>query len=397
MKEPEGLNEPLLDLQDTFTTWCETELFSSEIREATALQNRYCDLHLEGLYSRLGLVEHLSEFRSASELCGALNFVETADIAMDSMLLRLGSRSDLIKTTHVDGETKFRATAEAPDRKEELRHTKNALFSLGEGFDASAEFIDFGAQNFEVALRDDPELMDRLLSGRERQFRELWFRATNVDPLQNIHGIMGARAFAELFRGGSVLEIGGGTGNGIRNVLRELRTQDSLSLIESYSFTDISLEFILQTRHEVLRQHPALRAKWHHLDINKSLEDQKQAADSLDCIYGVNAAHVARDIVEFLVQCRQALRPGGCVIFAERVRVNPTEMAPRELTLNGSIYHRTATTRAHYRPMHCYMAPENWLTVLKIAGFKNAVIFPDLEKLGLGFPDQYAAVIHGSI
>jgi hypothetical protein len=69
-------------------------------------------------------------------------------------------------------------------------------------------------------------------------------------------------------------------------------------------------------------------------------------------------------------------------------------MAPRELALNLSIYHRTAAVRNDdYRPMHCYLSPDNWIRIFELAGFKNAEIWPDFAALGDQFPDQYAAVV----
>ena len=81
------------------------------------------------------------------------------------------------------------------------------------------------------------------------------------------------------------------------------------------------------------------------------------------------------------------------MLFAERVRLRPREMAPRELTLNLSVYHRTAAVRTDYRPMHCYLAPEGWHRVFELAGFTSVSIWPDLEALAPEFPDQYAAVV----
>ena len=71
-------------------------------------------------------------------------------------------------------------------------------------------------------------------------------------------------------------------------------------------------------------------------------------------------------------------------------------MAPRELTLNLSAYHRTAAIRNPvYRPMHAYLSPEHWLRALTLAGFRKSRVLPRVDALSDTFPSQYAAVVVG--
>jgi hypothetical protein len=88
-----------------------------------------------------------------------------------------------------------------------------------------------------------------------------------------------------------------------------------------------------------------------------------------------------------------AVPPGGRVVFAERVRLSPAEMAPRELVLNLSIYHRSSTERSADRPFHCYLRPDNWKAILSRAGFSKVEVWPDHAALQSHFPGQYAAVV----
>jgi SAM-dependent methyltransferase len=266
---------------------------------------------------------------------------------------------------------------------------------LGDDYMAAVDFLDFGAARFAESLSTDPEFMDRLLSGRDDQFAELWHRATNVDPLQDLHGEMGAQAILDLLdRPGIILEIGGGTGNGIRHLFAMAKRRGLADRIEKFIFTDISMRFVLATKHEINRDYPQAKTEWKFCDLNKPLGEQKFAPESVDLIYAVNAAHVAKDLVGFLKSCKETLRSGGAVLFAERVRIKPYEMAPRELTLNLSIYHRTAAEKASFRPMHCYLSPPGWKEAITLAGM-DPMILPDLDALAPSFPDQYAAVVVG--
>ena len=220
-----------------------------------------------------------------------------------------------------------------------------------EQFLVPLEFLEFGAQKFVYSLRDDPDFMDHVLTGRERDYYEIWHRATNADPLQDIHGQMGAEAVRCVFAGGSILEVGGGTGNGVRNIFECLTQHNALEKITNYVFTDVSMPFIMGTRKEIQREFPSVKTEWRFLDINRAFNEQKISENSQDLIYGVNAAHIAKDTVEFLKHCRATLKPGGLVVFSERIRRSAFDMAPREIALNLSEYHRNAAEQnSDYRP-----------------------------------------------
>jgi SAM-dependent methyltransferase len=362
--------------------------------EAAALLQKALDWYLLALYERLGLEKELATPISATELSRSLGYVDSSEITLEAMLDRLAAKFHFIDINEDGEERRYQSRGAPPKLPYELADIQARMRSLGEDFLVPLEFLQFGFDVFEKALRDEPDLLDEILSGREREHQELWFRATNTDPLQNVHGIMGAKAIDMLFDRGKILEIGGGTGNGIRNLLEHLAEKNDLDRISHYLFTDISAKFIMSTRHEIRAKYPGVDTGWGFADLNTPLQEQKIPADSFDLIYAVNAAHVAKDIVAFLKSCRNTLKNGGRIVFAERIRLTPRDMAPRELSLNLSIYHRTAAIRnPDYRPVHCYLAPENWLRALELAGFSNPEIWPDIKKLTPSFPDQYAAIV----
>jgi SAM-dependent methyltransferase len=381
------------ELRASFTAWCRDELFSPDIREATRLINRYCDLQLAWMYRELGLAELLAEPKKATELTGPLGFVDSASITLRDALRRLGERTGVVKVEGAPLDATYQHVKDPEDPTAELKEVHAKMAALGEDFTAATDFIDFGRDSFVKSLKDDPDYMDKLLSGRMKDFAELWHRATNADPLQDLHGAMGARVIEGLIDGGTILEIGGGTGNGARHLFRHLKSQDALAKVGQYIFTDISMRFVLASKHEFEKAYPEVNWGWKFFDLNKTFGEQKFGPESVDMIYAVNAAHVAKDIVGFLEGCREALRPGGHVVFAERIRMNQHEMAPREFTLNLSVYHRSAPEQADYRPMQCYLHPDNWHEVVKRAGFSACDVMPDLDGLAGDFPDQYASVV----
>lgn len=379
------------ELIDRYTAWCKNELFTPQIISATQILHRICDLYLQSLYRKLRLNILLQTPKTAEQVTKELGFVPSASSAIENALRRLSDRSGIVSFF----EGRFRAVKDPADPGPELAHLRAELSKLGDEYIAAMDFLDFGASHFVGSLSTDPDFMDRVLSGRDDQFAELWHRATNIDPLQDLHGKMGAQAVLELLdRTSSILEVGGGTGNGTRHLFAMAKRRGCLDCIDRYIFTDISMRFILTTKHEIEREYPGIRCEWKLCDINKPLAAQKISPESIDMIYGVNAAHVAKDLVEFLCSCNNTLKPGGAVVFSERVRMRPQEMAPRELTLNLSTYHRTAAQKASYRPMHAYLSPPGWEEAIARADL-DAMILPDLDAISSTFPDQYAAVIVG--
>ncbi len=379
---------------EVFAQWAKQEHFSANHRQATALLDKAVDIHIIRLYRELDMSHQLKEAPTAQRLALALGFSDSAHIALDAMLGRLATRHTFITRSYVDGQAHYAAHAEPDDEGNTLPKIQAKMGAMGKDYLATLEFLDFGRTHFYRSMHDDHEFMDRVLTGQEKQFAETWYRATNTDPLQDVHGIMGAKAVELLFKQGKILEVGGGTGNGLRNNLNALQSANTLSNLDSYIFTDVSMPFILNTKKELAALYPNTRCEWRLLNINKDFLKQRLEPNSVDMIYGVNAAHIAKHTVQFMQQCITLLKPGGTVVFSERVRQTADEMAPRELTLNQSVYHRTAAIRhREYRPAHAYLTRQHWMRACELAGFSHYEVWPGEESLRDYFPEQYAAVI----
>lgn len=376
-----------------FDRWCRDELYTPSIVEATTLLDDYCDAQLQAVYRALDLRSILARPRDATEVAAALGFVGSAHVTMHALLYRLARRTAVVRMSGSGFRACFEHHVDPLDPAPRLALLRERMARLGPDHEIGLDFLDFGVASFERSLRDDPDFMDRMLSGREGTFAGLWHAATNRDPLQDLHGVMGAELIARAGWGGVVLELGGGTGNGIRHLLRRLAAEDALGRIERYVFTDISVRFLVETRREIKARWPGVTCDWTFVDLNERLRGFRIPGE-VDLVYAVNAAHVAKDLVGFLRQCHDLLAPGGRVVFAERVRIDPQEMAPRELTLNLSAYHREAAERSAERPMHCYLSPAGWSAALQQAGLRPE-IRPDLDAMAVCFPGQYAAVIVG--
>jgi len=379
---------------DEFCAWTRNELFSNDHRVATKLLDTAVDVHLIKLYRELNLHELLQSATSAKQLAASLEFSTSAYIAIESMLKRLSNRHDFISADNSKPESLFSAISQPEDITSSLIDITKQMSKLGDDYLASLEFLAFGEKHFVKSMRDDHEFMDRVLTGQEKAHDETWHRATNTDPLQDIHGIMGGKAVDLLFEGGSILEVGGGTGNGLRNNLETLQASGKVSSLDSYIFSDVSMPFILNTKRALDERFPKSLCQWQLLNINKDWLEQRVPENSVSMIYGVNAAHIAMHTVRFLKECIQTLKPGGTIVFSERLRRPNEEMAPREIVLNQSSYHRTAAIRhPEYRPAHAYLARKHWLKACELAGFSQYEVWAPESELADYFPEQYAAVV----
>ncbi len=378
----------------SFTTWAKNQLFDNDHRVATKLLDSAVDVHLINLYRDLDIHNKLTKAATAVQLSEALGFSDSAHIALQPMLKRLANHHSFIDADGAGLDCQFEPNQQPDDLSHTLPGITDRMGKLGNDYLATLEFLNFGATHFVRSMRDDHEFMDRVLTGQEKEFEETWHRATNTDPLQDIHGIMGAKAVELLFDGGSILEVGGGTGNGLRNNLDALLNAGRIAEVEKYIFTDVSMQFILNTKRELAARYPKDTCKWQLLNINKDWTEQRVPKGEVSMIYGVNAAHIAMHTVDFMKECIETLKPGGIVVFSERIRRPLEEMAPREIVLNQSSYHRTAAIRhPEYRPQHAYLAREHWLRACELAGFSEYDSWPHESSLSDYFPEQYARVI----
>ena len=77
-------------------------------------------------------------------------------------------------------ERRYAVKADLPDPSARLGELRSEMEALGDEYLAGLDFMDFGAKNFRLSLKDDPEYMDRVLSGRQTDTLDMWSRTTNA-------------------------------------------------------------------------------------------------------------------------------------------------------------------------------------------------------------------------
>ncbi|KAI1389501.1 putative polyketide synthase [Hypoxylon trugodes] len=116
-----------------------------------------------------------------------------------------------------------------------------------------------------------------------------------------------------------ILELGGGTGSGTRNIIQSLHARQgepTRSLrCERYDFTDISPAFLETARGEFPRFHSQMTFKV--LDIERDFTAQGFQAGQYDVVIAVSTLHVASNLAQTLLNVRKTLKPGGKLIIQE--------------------------------------------------------------------------------
>ncbi|NTW86842.1 MAG: class I SAM-dependent methyltransferase, partial [Holophagaceae bacterium] len=127
-----------------------------------------------------------------------------------------------------------------------------------------------------------------------------YFRNENLGYFPN--NLLTLLALREgLPEGARVLELGAGAGSFAQLLARQGTEEGWASRIAEYRFTDVALTFLRRAQRELKAAAPGLPLQFQPLDLNRPLEDQGIAAQSLDAIIGINVLHVAQDLQRTLV------------------------------------------------------------------------------------------------
>src|SRR5262245_34538309 len=253
----------------------------------------------------------------------------------------------------------------------------------------------------EVVARDYPAFLRGERTGEEILFSptrfQLWVNYfSNDNGLYAVNNRVGAVAVeAWLPRGdASILELGGGLASGAVAVLDRLDGDGRLGEIREYRFTELVPHFLRRGQRTLQSRFPDAKfLTFGRLDMNRSFQEQDVAPASLTAVYAVNTLHVAHDLDATLAEIREALAPGGRLIVSECVRPRAGQPIYPEFIFNLMEAFRAPLLRSPHRPNGGFLTPEQWTGVLKVAGFTDVQLLPDLIRIREEFPGFYVAAI----
>lgn len=117
-----------------------------------------------------------------------------------------------------------------------------------------------------------------------------------------------------------VLEVGAGTANATKAILGSLDTENPATLA-SYTFTDISVDFLDRARNILHRWHHLMR--YSRLDIERDPTEQGFEQSSYDVIVASDVLCYTKKIASSLANLHKLLRPGGRLVLLEVTSTQP--------------------------------------------------------------------------
>lgn len=116
-----------------------------------------------------------------------------------------------------------------------------------------------------------------------------------------------------------ILEVGGGTGAGTRNLIRRLCAHPgqpgTLLRCDRYDFTDVSSAFLSHARDEFQAFAPQMT--FGTLDIEHDFPEQGYRDFEYDVVLASSVLHITHDLKQTLRRVRKALRTGGKLVMQE--------------------------------------------------------------------------------
>jgi SAM-dependent methyltransferase len=168
-----------------------------------------------------------------------------------------------------------------------------------------------------------------------------------------------------------LLEVGAGTGNSADNVLKEFDTPGKY--FEKYYFTDIAKGILKRSRKKF--------AKFEFMDFRlfdlcQDFREQGLAKDLADIVLAVNVLHATDNLAQSCKSLYELVKDNGYLVLAEIAHPEDGMYRFMELTF-GLLRSYYLYGDKDFRPISPILRPDKWIEVLKGAGFREALAFPD--------------------
>jgi SAM-dependent methyltransferase len=384
-ERPTGLGAWLGEIPET--------LFDDRIYVCCELVERYAtDLAL-ALVGRLGLAPALAAGATAEEMLAAGGFVAAFQPALTALLDRLAEAGYLARQPR-GRQTAWRAVAALP--APEFAELRRLGATVDPRVGSTLDLLDAAAEAF-------PKVASGVATGEQELFSAgriaLWLAYfSNDNPAYALNNRLTAAVATHRLRPGDglrILEVGAGAGSFAHALLGELERRGRLGDVALYDFTEPSPFFRRRGERELRAAFPGLALRSRAVDIDAPLADPTDAGTGYDLIVGVNVFHVARDLGASLGRAREALVPGGWLLAGECMRLFPGQTVPADLVFQLLRSFTDVQLDAAARPHHGFLEPGAWRRAFELAGFADAAVVPDLERIRDRYPRFLTGVVAG--
>ena len=367
-------------------------VFSDSLYQSVELMERYSiALAIESL-ERLNVLDNLTEWRSADELCRALSFQPRFGFALQWLLERV------VETGCIDIRTGEPARCYRL-RSTPARSNRESLRALGLQIDpanaATLDLLDHAASVYPAVARGEQSGDQSLF---DAQGVSLWLNYfSNANPTYAVNNAIGAIVAADRASDKTklrILELGAGAGSATEKLLNRFDECDLLSKIDKYIVTEPNAFFRRRAQRELTLRYPNLPLEWRALDLNQAWEPQI-GGEKFDLIYAVNVLHVAKDLLFSLSEARRALAPEGWMIIGECVRPFPDQPMYPELMFQILESFTDVKTDSNFRPNPGFLTAEQWRGAFAQAGFERIEVAPEIDRIREIFPHFFTGAIYG--
>ncbi|MFG3547690.1 amino acid adenylation domain-containing protein [Streptomyces sp. NPDC047725] len=179
------------------------------------------------------------------------------------------------------------------------------------------EYFRTAARHLPQLLRDEQDPVQLLFPEGDLSIQEAAYMEGFLSRYLNRLATSTVLGVARRHRGGAplrVLEIGAGVGGTSADTIPALDGENV-----RYTFTDVS-QFFLNKAADAYRAYPWV--DYAMFDFNEPFREQGVPPNSVDVILCGNVMHYAKDARQVLRRMREALVPGGWLVFIETTRDN---------------------------------------------------------------------------
>jgi polyketide synthase PksM len=248
------------------------------------------------------------------------------------------------------------------ESKENLLLKKQFLLKQYPALQVNIEFLDLVISHYIDLLTGSISILNLLFANGNFDFIS---RLYESNPTSAYYNKLMAMIIAEQVKANaSILELGAGIGGTTRQLLPLLKGRCG-----SYHYTDVSKAFLIYGKQQFGQDNPFMQFSLFDINILPAVQNQEE--EKYNIILATDVLHNAKDIEQTIQHLYKILKPGGLLF------INETTPKSNYSTL---IFGLTSAwwefTDPSYRiPGSPLLTIENWLLVLKKAGFQNASVF----------------------